>query len=104
MFAWVLPNGYRHVASVMRPSPSGNAAAMDGEIYDLGQNAEGKFRLFRRGTGELETSHIGRGEPLSDTDLQGFGLTREQCPFQPGDLEYEGEYSSLCKSHLIIPT
>jgi hypothetical protein len=72
---------------------------MKGEIYDLGQNAEGKFRLFRRGTGEFECSHVGNGEPLSDTDLAGFGLTREQCPFEPGD--QDGEYSSLCKTHLI---
>jgi hypothetical protein len=84
------------VASVQRPSPDGNV--MTGEIYDLGQNAEGNFRLFRRGTGEFENSHVS-GEPLSDTDVAGFGLTREQCPFEPDD--DCGEYSSLCKTHLI---
>jgi hypothetical protein len=99
-FEWVLPNGYRHVASVERPDADGNVMGK-GEIYDLGQNAEGLYRLFRRGTGQLENSHIGRGEPLSDTDLVGFGLTRAECPYQPGDLEYLGEYSSLCISNHI---
>lgn len=97
MFEWILPKGYRHVASVQRPSSDGNV--MVGEIYDLGQNAEGMFRLFRRGTGEFETSHIGIGESLSDADVAGFSLTREQCP--EDDFTLDGEYSSLCKTHLI---
>lgn len=100
MLEHVLPNGYRHVASVERPSSDGNVLGK-GEIWDLGQNNEGKFRLFRRGTGMFENSHIGNGDPLSDTDLLGFGLTREQCPYMPGDFEYEGDYSSLCKTHLL---
>jgi hypothetical protein len=97
MFEWVLPHGYRHVASVQRPSSDGNV--MTGDIYDLGQNAEGLFRLFRRGTGEFGNSHVGNGEPLSDADVAGFGLTREQCPEDVW--QEDGEYSSLCKTHLI---
>jgi hypothetical protein len=100
MLEHVLPNGYRHVASVERPSADGNVLGK-GEIWDLGQNNEGKFRLFRRGLGAFENSHIGNGDPLSDTDLLGFGLTREQCPYMPGDFEYEGDYSSLCKTNLL---
>ena len=100
MFEWILPAGFRHVASVTRPSSDGNILAQ-GEIYDLGQNAEGVFRLFRRGTGQFENSHVGRGETLSDVDLAGFGLTRDQSPFQPGDLEHEGEFSSVCLTNLI---
>lgn len=99
---WILPNGYRHVASVERPTADGNVLGK-GEIYDLGQNNEGKFRLFRRGTGQFENSHIGNGEPLSDVDLAGFGLTRAQCPYLPGDHEWAGDYSSLCMSHLLQP-
>lgn len=91
-FELILPNGYRHVAVVERPN---------GEPWDLGQNAEGTFRLFRRATGELENSHVGRGEPLSSVDLAGFGLTRDQSPYLPGDLEDEGMYSSLNRSNLI---
>lgn len=100
MFEWILPHGYRHVASVERPSADGNVLGQ-GEIYDLGQNAEGIFRLFRRGTGEFENSHVGKGETLSDIDLAGFGLTRKQSPYQPGDFEYLGDFSSLCTSNLI---
>jgi hypothetical protein len=100
MFEHILPHGYRHVASVERPDADGNVCGK-GEVWDLGQNPEGHFRLFRRGTGELENSHVGYGEPVSDADLVGFGLTREQCPLLPGDVGYEGEYSSLCRSNLI---
>jgi hypothetical protein len=99
-FEWILPAGYRHVASVERPDSDGQCSGK-GEIYDLGQNAEGKFRLFRRGRGELENSHVGRGEPLSDVDLAGFGLTREQCVSEPEDFLNEGEFSSLCRSNLL---
>lgn len=100
MFEWILPHGFRHVASVERPSSDGNVLGK-GEIYDLGQNAEGVFRLFRRGTGEYENSHVGQGETLSDTDLAGFGLTRAQSPYQPGDFEYEGDFSSICTTNLV---
>jgi len=100
-FEHILPNGFRHVASVERPDSDGNVLGK-GEILDLGQNAEGQYRLFRRGKGELENSHVGRGEPLSDVDLAGFGLTRDQSRFEPGDFEAEGDYSTLCKSNLII--
>ena len=95
-FEMILPNGFRHVASVERPDSDGNVCGK-GEMYDLGQNAEGLFRLFRRGNGVLENSHVGLGEPLSDQDLAGFGLTRKQSPLDPE----EGDYSSLCKSNLI---
>jgi len=100
MFEWILPHGFRHLASVERPSADGNVLGK-GEIYDLGQNAEGICRLFRRGTGEFENSHVGRGETLSDIDLAGFGLTRVQSPFQPGDFEHEGEFSSVCRTNLV---
>lgn len=99
---WILPNGYRHVASVERPTADGNVLGK-GEVYDLGQNAEGKFRLFRRGKGEFENSHVGHGEPLSDTDLLGFGLTRQQCPYMPGDHEWAGDFSSICSSNFLQP-
>jgi hypothetical protein len=89
-FEFTLPYGYRHVASVERPDASGNMCGK-GEIWDLGQNAEGKFRLFRRGTGEFENSHVAKGEPLSDVDLVGFGLTRSQVQYEPGDEDY-GDY------------
>lgn len=95
-FEMILPNGYRHVASVERPDADGNCCGK-GEMFDLGQNAEGKFRLFRRNNGVLENSHVGNGEALSDQDLQGFGLTRADSPLDPD----EGDYSSLCKSNLI---
>jgi hypothetical protein len=88
----VLPRGYKMRAAVKRP---------DGTIEDLGQNAAGEFRLFRRRTGELENSHEQLGHALSDVDLAGFGLTREQCPILPGDLESEGEFSSVARSNLI---
>ena len=95
-FEMVLPLGFRHVASVERPDSDGNVCGR-GEMYDLGQNAEGLFRLFRRANGVLENSHIGRGESLSDQDLVGFGLTRADSPLDPE----EGDYSSLCRSNLI---
>lgn len=98
MFEHVLPNGYRHVASVERPDADGNVCGK-GEVYDLGQNAEGKFRLFRRGDGVLENSHVGRGEPLSDDDLAGFGLTRGQVQYEPDELC--GDYSSLNRTTLL---
>lgn len=91
-----LPGGFRMVATVDRPN---------GDIYDLGQNAEGKFALFRRCDPKIDAysfySH-GPAERLSDIDVTGFGLLRAVC-FEPGDLENEGEYSSLCRSHLIQP-
>jgi len=96
---FILPNGYRHVASVHRPDGSGYT--MRGQVWDLGQNAEGKFRIFRRGTGQFENGHIAKGEAVSDEDMAGFGLTREQCPFEPGDEGY-GVYSSICKTNLLI--
>lgn len=83
----ILPQGYRMVACVERP---------DGTAYDLGRNSAGEHRLFRRLTGtEFENSHCQKGEPLSETDLQGFGLTRDQCPVLPGDLENEGDYAPV---------
>ena len=88
-FEFLLPAGFRMVASVERP---------DGSVYDLGQNADGIYRLFRRATGEFENSHC-KGESLSDLDLQGFGLTRDQSPHD--DVETEGNFSSLCLSNLI---
>jgi hypothetical protein len=100
-FQLVLPNGYRHVGVVERPSADGNVLGK-GEVYDLGQNAEGHFRLFRRLKGHLDNSHDMRGEPLSDVDLAGFGLTRAQSPYD--DPSEDGEYSSLNKSHLILPS
>ena len=85
-----LPAGFRFVATVDRPN---------GDIYDLGQNNEGQFRLFRRCTDpQLMNSHHPKGEILSDTDLVGFGLSREQsCDSVNGD----GQYSGLCISNLI---
>jgi hypothetical protein len=93
-----LPNGFRMVATVDRPN---------GDIYDLGQNAEGKFALFRRCDPKIDPfsfySH-GPAERLSDIDVAGFGLLRAVC-FEPEQVaevaESDGEYSSLCRSHLI---
>lgn len=86
-----LPAGFRMVASVERP---------DGDMYDLGQNAEGQFRLFRRKTDPWLIYSHGKPEVLSDIDLAGFGLTREQS-FEPERVEEDGEFSSLCRSNLI---
>lgn len=91
-----LPQGFRHVATVDRPN---------GDIYDLGQNAESRFALFRRNTDpELFYSH-GKAERLSDEDVRGFGLLRAVCyepdPFPEETIRDEGLYSGLCKSHLI---
>lgn len=95
-----LPDGYRIVGSVERPDSAGNVLGQ-GEIYDLGQNAEGQFRLFRRSTDPWSlNSHVGKGEILSDVDLAGFGLTREQS-CEPDRAAEHGDYSSLCRSHLI---
>jgi hypothetical protein len=82
----LLPNGYQMVACVVRP---------DGTTYDLGMNSEGQYRMFRRGCGEFENSHYAHGEPLSDVDLAGFGLSRAQCPYLPGDFEAEGDYADV---------
>lgn len=97
MLEHVLPSGYRHVASVARPDANGDE--MRGEIYDLGQNAEGKFRLFLRGTGVLDSSHVGRGEPLSPEDLAGFGLQKEQVHYYPD--EVIGRFSSINQTMLV---
>jgi len=86
-----LPGGFRFVATVDRP---------DGDIYDLGQNAEGQFRLFRRCVGtEFENSHVRVGEVLSDVDLLGFGLSREDS-YGDDYVEIDGMYSGLCKTNL----
>lgn len=86
-----LPGGYRMVATVDRPS---------GDIFDLGQNAEGKFALFRRKTDPFLFYSHAPAERLSDADVAGFGLLRSVC-VDPGDIEEHGEFSSLCKTHLL---
>lgn len=86
-----LPDGFRMVATVDRP---------DGDIYDLGQNAEGKFALFRRSTDPWSFYSHGKAERLSDQDVAGFGLLRAVC-YEPDSLVEHGEFSSLCRSHLI---
>lgn len=98
-FELLLPDGYRHVGAVERPDSTGQCCG-HGEMYDLGQNAEGLFRLFRRGLGEFENSH-NRGEPLSDDDLRGFGLTRSQSPFDDAPDDDFGDFSSLSPINLI---
>jgi hypothetical protein len=100
-FELVLPRGFRHVASVERPDVSGNCCG-HGEVWDLGQNAEGKFRLFRRLAGIMENSHDPRGEPLGPVDLAGFGLTDSQNAYESDELMEYGDFSSLCKSNLIL--
>jgi hypothetical protein len=87
-----LPGGFRMVATVDRPN---------GDIYDLGQNAEGKFALFRRLTDPFSFYSHGKAERLSDIDVAGFGLLRAVCFEPPEGIEEQGEYSSLCTSHLI---
>ena len=84
-----LPNGFRHVATVDRPN---------GDIYDLGQNAESQFALFRRSVDPWLFYSHGKPKRLSDEDVQGFGLLRAVC-FEP-DADH-GEFSSLCTSHLL---
>ena len=86
-----LPGGYRMVATVDRPN---------GDIYDLGQNAASKFAVFRRKTDPFHFYSHGPAERLSDADVAGFGLLRAVCA-DPGATEDSGEYSSLCKSHLL---
>ena len=98
----ILPDGYVHRGSVERPLADGNIVSGRGEMWDLGQNQEGKFRLFKRGTGEFEFGHVGKGVPLSPADLAGFGLTREDSPYLPGDfLTEEGDYSGLSPKTII---
>jgi hypothetical protein len=84
-----LPQGFRHVATVDRPN---------GDIFDLGQNAEGQFAMFRRSVDPWLFYSHGKAERLSDEDVQGFGLLRAVCYDPPED---QGEFSSLCKSHLL---
>ena len=86
---WTLPDGYRIVGTVDRP---------DNTTYDLGQNAAGQFRLFRRQVGAYHFYSHCKGAILSDQDLIGFGLTRAQsCESVSG----EGMFSALYPSHLI---
>lgn len=87
-----LPGGYRIVATVDRPN---------GDIYDLGQNAESKFALFRRLTDPYSWYSHGKAERLSDADIAGFGLLRAVCADLEETIQEEGEYSSLCRSNLI---
>lgn len=93
-----LPNGYRMVGSVERPTSDGNVLG-NGDMYDLGQNAEGQFRLFRRSTDPWTLNSHNKGEVLSDIDLAGFGLTRSQSQER---IEENGEFSSLCRSNLLV--
>lgn len=95
-----LPDGYRIVGSVDRPCSDGNVMT-PGDTYDLGQNAEGQFRLFRRSKDPWTLNSHAKGEILSDVDLAGFGLTRSQSCEEAEQAEQEGNFSSLCKSHLI---
>lgn len=89
-----LPGGFRLVATVDRPN---------GDIYDLGQNAEGKFALFRRLTDPYSWYSHAKAERLSDTDVAGFGLLRAVCVDVPEEaIEENGDYSSLCRSNLIL--
>ena len=97
-----LPDGFRMVASVERPTADGNVCGK-GEMYDLGQNAEGQFRLFRRKTDPWLTYSHGKPEILSDLDLAGFGLNRAQS-CEPERIEEEGDFSSLCRSNFIPPS
>jgi len=92
-----LPDGYRHVGSVERPTADGGP----GEMYDLGQNAEGNFLLFRRLTDPFALNSHAKGERLSPVDLAGFGLLPHQSQDDARFAEEEGEYSSLCRSNLI---
>lgn len=85
-----LPDGFRIVATVERPN---------GDVEDLGQNAEGKFALFRRLTDPFSFYSHGKPQRLSDVDVEGFGLLRAVC-FE-GDTESDGNYSSLCKTHIV---
>lgn len=86
-----MPNGFRLVATVDRP---------DGDVYDLGQNAEGKFALFKRNADPWGWWSYGKAERLSDADLAGFGLLRASC-VEPDEIHEWGEHSSLCKSNFI---
>lgn len=89
-----LPGGFRIVGTVVRDGS-------DADIYDLGQNAEGQFRLFRRQRHPYFFYSHCKGEVLSDIDLQGFGLSRkDSC--EPERVDEEGEFSSLCRSNLIV--
>ena len=92
----MIRDGYRLVGTVDRP---------DGTIDDLGQNAEGQFRIFRRSTDPWAFYSHERGRVLSDQDLQGFGLSRRDSyePTEPEAVQAEGEYSSLHRSNLILP-
>lgn len=84
-----LPGGYRHVAVYESP---------EGEMWDLGQNAEGNFLMFRRQTtAGLDGSHVRKGEKVPPEHMLGFGLM----PWQSNDDPQFGEFSSLNKTQLL---
>lgn len=88
---FTLPQGFRLVGTVDRD---------DGDTYDMGQNAEGKFAMFRRSKDPWMLNSHGNAEPLSDIDLAGFELFRHNS-IEPERAAEDGDYSSLVRSHLI---
>lgn len=89
----LLPHGFRMVGSCTK----------GGDPYDLGQNAEGKFALFRRSTDPETFYSHGPAEKLTPEDMAGFfGMNIPGVSI--GDpAEEDDEYSSLCKSNLVTP-
>ena len=72
-----------------------------GEMWDLGQNAEGNFLLFRRLTDPFSLYSHAKGEKLSAVDLAGFGILPNQSRDMRRLAEDEGEYSSLCTTNML---
>lgn len=90
-----LPHGFRHIGTAEFPNQT---------IYDIGQDAAGNFRKFRRSTEPWTlNSHAAKGESLSPEDLAGLGLL-PNLP-QPRELSSRAEdlgvYGGLCTSHLL---
>jgi hypothetical protein len=87
---WSLPGGYRVVGTCTK----------SGECYDLGQNAEGKFALFRRRTDPFEFYSHDKPQRLAPEDLMGFFGGQFQ---SVQAIDEDDEYSSLCRTNLVTP-
>jgi len=89
-----LPYGFRHLGTAEFPSNT---------VYDIGQNAAGEFRKFRRSNDPWTlNSHAAKGESLSPEDLAGLGLLpNSPQPREPISRAEDGVYGGLCTTHLI---
>ena len=100
--ATYITKDYRLVATVERDENAITGSYVS-ETYDLGQNAAGEFMLFRRCTDPWMLNSHHKGERLSPQDFIGFGLGQKGYTIdEVCRAEEQGEFSSLCKSNLIL--